>query len=62
MGLFVMSEKELQRIKIIEDVNKQRISVVQAAKIAGISRRQMTLPSHKFDLQFLSNYGTVLRG
>jgi transposase len=42
MGLFVMSEKELQRIKIIEDVQKQRISVVQAAKSVGISRRQMT--------------------
>lgn len=42
MGLFVMSEKELQRIKIIEDVQKQRISVVQAAKTIGVSRRQMT--------------------
>ncbi len=42
MGLFVMSEKELQRIKVIEDVQKQRISVVQAAKTIGVSRRQMT--------------------
>lgn len=42
MGLFVMSEKELQRIKIIEDVQKKRISVVQAAKTIGVSRRQMT--------------------
>ncbi|WP_299349016.1 ISNCY family transposase [uncultured Maritalea sp.] len=42
MGLFVMSEKELLRIKIIEDIQKQRISVVQAAKFVGISRRQMT--------------------
>ena len=42
MELFVMSERELQRIKVIEDVEKQRISVVHAAKAIGVIRRQMT--------------------
>lgn len=48
MGLFVMSEKELQRIKIIEDVEAQRLSVVQAAESIGLSRRQMTRLVAKF--------------
>ena len=42
MGLYVMSERELSRLKIIEDVEAQRLSVVQAAELAGVSRRQMT--------------------
>lgn len=42
MGLFVMSERELGRLKIIEYINKQRISVMQGAELAGFSRRQMT--------------------
>lgn len=42
MGLYVMSEREFSRLKIIEDVEAQRLSVVQAADLAGISRRQMT--------------------
>lgn len=42
MELFVMSERALSRLKIIEDVEAQRLSVVQAADLAGISRRQMT--------------------
>ena len=37
-----MSERELGRLKIIEDVEAQRLSVVQAADLAGVSRRQMT--------------------
>lgn len=42
MGLYIMSERELSRLKIIEDVEAQRMSVVQAANLAGVSRRQMT--------------------
>ena len=42
MGLFVMSERELNRLKIIEDVEAQRLTVVQAAELTGLSRRQMT--------------------
>ena len=35
MGLFVMSERELGRLKIIEDVEAHRLSVVQATGFAG---------------------------
>lgn len=37
-----MSERELSRLKIIEDINEHRLSVVQGAGLAGVSRRQMT--------------------
>ena len=37
-----MSERELGRLKIIEDIEAQRLSVVQGAELAGVSRRQMT--------------------
>jgi len=33
---------ELGRLKIIEDIEAQRLSVVQGAELAGVSRRQMT--------------------
>ena len=42
MALLTMSERELSRLKIIEDINEQRLSVIQGAELAGISRRQMT--------------------
>jgi len=31
MGLFVMNERELRRLKIVEDIVAQRLSVVQGA-------------------------------
>ncbi|MDD9908717.1 MAG: ISNCY family transposase [Ahrensia sp.] len=37
-----MSECELGRLKVIEDIEAQRLSVVQGAELAGVSRRQMT--------------------
>ena len=42
MGLFVMSARELDRLKVIEDIEAHRLSVVQGAELAGVSRRQMT--------------------
>ena len=42
MTLLTMSERELSRLKIIEDIDEQRVSVVRGAELAGISRRQMT--------------------
>ncbi len=42
MGWVMMSERELSRLKIIEDVEAQRLNVVQAAELTGLSRRQMT--------------------
>lgn len=45
-----MSERELSRLRVIEDVETQRLSVVQAAELAGVSRRQMT--------RLLRSYGT----
>ena len=42
MALLTMSERELDRLKIIEDINEHRLSVVQGAALAGLSRRQMT--------------------
>ena len=37
-----MSERELERLKILEDITEKRLSVVQGALLAGLSRRQMT--------------------
>jgi len=37
-----MSERELGRLRIIEDIEAQRLSIVQGAELAGVSRRQMT--------------------
>ena len=31
-----MSERELGRLKIIEDIEAQRLSVVQGAELAGV--------------------------
>lgn len=42
MGFFVMSTRELDRLKILEDISARRLSVVQGAELAGLSRRQMT--------------------
>ena len=39
MTLLTMSERELSRLKIIEDINERRLSVVQGAELAGISRQ-----------------------
>ena len=33
MGLFVMSARELDRLKIIEDIIARRLSVVQGAEL-----------------------------
>ncbi len=42
MALLTMSERELGRLKIIEDICEHRLSVVQGAELANVSRRQMT--------------------
>ena len=62
MGLFVMSESKLRRLKIIEDVEAQRLSVVQAAKLAGLSRRQMTRLVYAFRQKDASGLISKKRG
>ena len=42
MALLTMSKRELDRLKIIEDICEGRLSVIQGAALAGVSRRQMT--------------------
>ncbi len=39
MTLLTMSEQELSRLKIIEDINERRLSVVQGAELAGVTIR-----------------------
>jgi len=39
--LITMSQKELHRLEVIQKIHDQRLSVVQAASVLGISRSQM---------------------
>lgn len=34
-----MSERELGRLKIIEDINERRLSVIQGAELAEVSHQ-----------------------
>ena len=62
MTLLTMSERELSRLKIIEDINERRLSVVQGAEIAGISRRQMTRLVRSFRTHGASGLVSKKRG
>lgn len=62
MVLLTMSERELSRLKIIEDINEHHLSVVQGAELAGISRRQMTRLVKAFRLHGASGLISKKRG
>lgn len=62
MGLFVMSARELDRLKLIEDISARRLSVVQGAELAGMSRRQMTRLVRAFKDQGASGLISKKRG
>lgn len=62
MGLFVMSARELDRLKLIEDISARRLSVVQGAELAGLSRRQMTRLVRAFKIQGASGLISKKRG
>jgi len=62
MTLLTMSERELSRLKILEDINEQRLSVVQGAELAGISRRQMTRLVRSFRMHGASGLISKKRG
>jgi len=40
-GLITMSQKELYRLEVLQDIRAQRLSVVQAAGLLGLSRSQL---------------------
>ena len=62
MALLTMSKRELSRLKIIEDINEQRMSVIQGAELAGVSRRQMTRLVKVFRLHGASGLISKKRG
>lgn len=62
MALLTMSEHEISRLKIIEDINDQRLSVVQGAELVGISRRQMTRLIRSFRMHGASGLISKKRG
>lgn len=62
MALLTMSEHELNRLKIIEDINEQRLSVVQGAELVRISRRQMTRLVRSYRLHCASGLISKKRG
>ena len=41
MGWVVMSERELNRIEVLSQVTQGRMTVVSAANVLGLSRRQV---------------------
>jgi len=62
MALLTMSERELSRLKIIEGIEERRLSVVQGAELAGISRRQMTRLVRSFRMNGASGLISKKRG
>jgi DNA-binding Lrp family transcriptional regulator len=50
--LITMSDKEIQRIAVLQDVRDRRITQVRAAEILNLSTRQITRLLHK-----LKQYG-----
>ena len=62
MALLTMSERELSRLKIIEDIEARRLNVIQGAELAGISRRQMTRLVRSFRMNGASGLISKKRG
>lgn len=57
-----MSDKELQRISVLQDVRDHRITQVRAAEILEISTRQMTRLMLKFNEHGVSGLTHASRG
>ena len=57
-----MSDKEIQRLAVLQDVRDQRITQVRAAEILSLSTRQITRLLHKFSQDGISGLLHASRG
>jgi hypothetical protein len=48
MGWVLMSERELNRVEVLSQVSQGRMTVVNAANVLGLSRRQVHRLVQKF--------------
>ena len=60
--LITMSDKEIQRLAVLQDVRDQRITQVRAAEILSLSTRQITRLLHKFSQDGISGLVHASRG
>jgi transposase InsO family protein len=60
--LITMSDKEIQRLAVLQDVRDHRITQVRAAEILNLSTRQITRLLHKFNQAGISGLMHVSRG
>ena len=45
----IVSQKEMQRIKLVASATEGRTSVAEAAELLGLSERQVKRPKRKYD-------------
>lgn len=57
-----MTDKEIQRLAVLQDVQDQRITQVRAAEILNLSTRQITRLLHKFNQDGISGLAHASRG
>ena len=57
-----MSDKEIQRIAVLQDVRDRRITQVRAAEILNLSTRQITRLLHKLKQDGVSGLAHASRG
>ena len=57
-----MSDKEIQRLAVLQDVRDQRINQVRAAEILNLSTRQITRLLHKLKQDGVSGLIHASRG
>ena len=60
--LITMSDKEIQRLAVLQDVRDQRITQVRAAEILNLSTRQITRLLHKLNQDGVSGLVHASRG
>ena len=60
--LITMSDKEIQRIAVLQDVRDRRITQVRAAEILNLSTRQITRLLQKLNQNGISGLTHASRG
>ena len=60
--LVSMSDKEIQRLAVLQDVRDQRITQVRAAEILNLSTRQITRLLHRLNQDGVSSLAHASRG
>ncbi len=60
--LITMSDKEIQRLAVLQEVRDQRINQVRAAEILNLSTRQITRLLHKLKQDGVSGLIHASRG